>query len=294
MNRLLCTIYFIALCNLITAQNDSTRFENAEGFQLNLQEMDSTAQLQRKQHKVMMVMYDPIMQLPDPAGDNELAEEAKKDMAYIKKRIRLGLDISLFSRVAYLYETVDLTKEYEGNAANDAKKIYASLDYKYEIPNRLIAENKKTSNEDGDITNGQITIRNKPVETKYLNISISDPTLIPYLNSNYGTDLYLFITQLEIKKHFTDQIALSYDTYERRVKVHYALFDEKGAQMAGDVVDVIYPSATNDIEEIIRHSFPEIAKQIASSLPQPQRSANEEAIRHRTRSARDLNRNSRK
>jgi hypothetical protein len=176
------------------------------------------------------------------------------------------------------------------------KKIYAAIGYKYEIPNRLTAENKKPSKEeaDGNIMNGQIITRNKQVETKYMNISIEDPNLLPYLNFNYGTDLYLFITQIEIKKHFTDQVALSYNTYARQIIVNYALFDVKGVQLAGDVIDIVYPSATNDIEEIIRNSFPDIAKKIASSLPQPQQTANEESIKQRTKSSKELNKKSRK
>lgn len=295
MNKILFIILLFS-CNLLFAQKDTSHFEGEGGFQLNTSELDSAAQAQRKQHKVMLIMYDPIMQLPDPAGDVELVEEAKKDLPYIKKRIRLGLDLSLYARVAYLYETVDLMKEYNGNAANDLKKIYSSIGYNYEIPNRLSAENKKSEKEDdkeSNMTNGEITTHDKKIETKYLNISIKDPNLLPYLNFNYGTDLYLFITQLEIKKYFTDQAQISYGTYSREVKVHYALLDVKGVQLAGDVIDLIYPSSTNDIEEIIRSNFPEIAKQISSSLPQPQRNANEEALKQKTKNAKELNKKSR-
>lgn len=294
MNKLLIVILLLS-SHIVFAQKDTSIFEGEGGFQINPQELDSTTQAQRKQHKVMLIMYDPMMHLPDPAGDVELVEEAKKDLQYIKKRIRLGLDISIAARVAYLYEMVDLTKEWEGNAANDLKKIYSSVDYKYEVPNRLTAENKKPAKEeDQNIMNGQITTRSKQVETKYMNVMIKDPNLLPYLNFNYGTDLYLFITQIEIKKYFTDQADLSYGTYAREVKVHYALFDVKGVQMAGDVIDIIYPVATNDIEEIIRGTFPDIAKQVSLSLPQPQYTAGEEAIKQQTKSARELNKKSRK
>ncbi len=296
MNKVLFIILLFS-CNLLFAQKDTSHFEGEGGFQINTQELDSATQAQRKQHKVMLIMYDPMMQLPDPAGDVELVEEAKKDLPYIKKRIRLGLDLSLYARVAYLYETVDLMKEYNGNAANDLKKIYASIGYHYEIPSRLSEENKKSEREaekESNMTNGEITTHDKQVETKYMNISILDPNLLPYLNFNYGTDLYLFITQLEIKKYFTDQADISYGTYSREIKVHYSLFDVKGSQIAGDVIDIIYPPSTNDIEEIIRNNFPEVAKQISSALPQPQRNASEEASKQKTKTAKELNKKSRK
>jgi hypothetical protein len=295
MNKLFLFVMALLLSNTILAQTDISGFENEAAFQINPQELDSISQAQRQQHKVMFIMYDPIMHLPDPAGDIELVEEAKKDLPFIKKRIRLGLDLSVYARVAYLYETVDLMKEWDGNAANDLKMIYSSIGYEYKIPNRLTADNKRTVKEDEtEILNGQINTQNKQVEAKYMNITINDPKLLPYLNFNYGTDLFLFITQLEIKKYYTDQADLSYGTYAREIKVHYSLFDVKGVQLAGDVIDVVYPVATNDIEEIIRNNFPDIARQIAASLPQPQRTAREEAIKQQTKTARELNKKSRK
>lgn len=294
MNRLLLSIISVILfSHLLFAQMDSAHIETDINFELSLKEMNHSLKMNSNQHKLMLIMYDPAMYLPDPAGDSELAKEANKDMEYIRKRIRFGLDVSLYSKVGYLYETVDLMKEYVGNASNDSKKIYSSVSYKYNTPNRLVAENKKSLKDDEGIINGQVISRSRQIVEKYVTVSIEDPTLLTYLNHYYGTDLFLFITQIEIKKLFKDQLDLSYGIYERQVKVHYALYDLKGSQLAGDVVEVVYSSATNDIEEIMKHSFPDISKKIASSLPQPFKTANEIASKNRVRSARKLNKKSR-
>ena len=100
-----------------------------------------------------------------------------------------------------------------------------------------------------------------------MNIKLSHPELLTKLSEKYGTDLFVFLNQFEMKTHYDDCLDLALKIYKRELKVHYSIFDATGKQLYGDVAVVYFPSNSNDIIEIMSRNFPKISDYIAKTVP---------------------------
>jgi len=91
--------------------------------------------------------------------------------------------------------------------------------------------------------------------------------LLRMLSEKYGTDLFVFLNQFEIKTNYNDCLDLALKIYRRQFKVHYSIYDGNGKQLYGDVAVVDFPSNTNDTSEIIKENFQKIADAIVQHVP---------------------------
>jgi hypothetical protein len=99
-----------------------------------------------------------------------------------------------------------------------------------------------------------------------MNVVVLDPELLASLHTQYGADLFVFLTQVEIKTTTKDCGDIQFRMYERDIKLHYAVFDKDGKQVMGDVTTVHFPSNSNEIHDIIEHNFPTIGEQITYAI----------------------------
>ncbi|MCH8318911.1 MAG: hypothetical protein IIA88_10540 [Bacteroidetes bacterium] len=233
-----------------------------------------------KYSKVLLIPYRPVMHLPDPAGDVELVKHSKKNYKEIRKKLRWSLDFSLAEIIKTHYKIMPLLRNQTEGGQRDLDRIYASVGYRYEKrvikedatkkptlnPKQLFTKRDKDKTQTG-IVEGQIVTEEKNREKEYMNVTIKDETLIPYLSNKYGTDLFVFINQFEIKKTFASGSDVPYSNYEREVKVHYTILDKDGNQLWGDVIIAHIPPKTDDIEDIIKIAFTPIAEQLSANLP---------------------------
>ena len=44
------------------------------------------------------------------------------------------------------------------------------------------------------------------------------------LSEKYGTDIFVFMSQLEIKTNYDDCLNLALKIYQREIKVHFAIY----------------------------------------------------------------------
>ena len=233
-----------------------------------------------KYSKVLLIPYNSVMHLPDPAGDVELVEHSKNSYEEIRKKLRWSLDFDLTDKIKIHYKIMPMLRNQTEGGQKDLDRIYGSVGYKYE--KRIIKEDetrnpmptgRQEKQEAGNkkpkegIIEGQIVTEEKNREKEYMNVIISDETLIPYLSGKYGTDLFVFINQFEIKKTFASGSDVPYGNYEREVKVHYTILDKDGNQLWGDVIVAHIPPKTDNIEDIIKIAFTPIAEQLSANLP---------------------------
>lgn len=235
-----------------------------------------------KYSKVLLIPYRPVMHLPDPAGDVELVKHSNKDYKEIRKKLRWSLDFSLAEKIKTNYKIMPLLRNQTEGGQRDLDRIYGSVGYQYEKrvikedetrkpilnPKQLFAKRdaSKEKTQTG-IVEGQIVMEEKNHEKEYMNVTIKDETLIPYLSNKYGTDLFVFINQFEIKKAFASGSDVPYSNYGREVKVHYTILDKDGNQIWGDVIVAHIPPKTDDIEDIIKIAFKPIAEQLSTNIP---------------------------
>lgn len=237
--------------------------------------------LTTSQHKVMIIPFNQYNYFSD--ADDELAFKNKKETKDISTLFRFGLNYNISARVisagAYNILT-DTTVQ----SQKDLHALYSSIKYEYEKPMDAFAkdsaENKQIIKKDlfgnGGEEQENDAIENKqksdPVEslelTKYLNAKLMHPEVLAQLKSEFGTDLFLFINQFELITNYNHCLDFTAQYFERKVVVHYSLYNASGKQLKGEAVTVTFSSAQTNIDEIIGSQFPVIAEFLQQSLLQ--------------------------
>ncbi len=247
-------------------------------------------------NKVMVIPYDPRLFLSDCTHD--LIKHNKMEGEEVSKRFRYGLDYNINARILSKYETYHMLRDTSVDAQKDLQAIYRGIGYKYETPLRPDEEEKKKKGisniidnlkakfqkkdeiqSDNSLEARQATsYRKEEKEPKqYFNTKIHNVEMLTYLNEKYGTDLFLFINQFELKTNYDRCIDRANGVFEREALIHFSIFNKYGEQLYGDVVTVIFPSNSNDLDVIIRSNFPLVADFLSEKLPIPKK-INEEIV----------------
>ncbi len=239
--------------------------------------------------RVIIIPYNPLFYLSDV--DRDLAEANKKDVATIRQDFRQGLDASLYLTLkAEEHDAKSLLRSSGALIAKELPNIYANLDYKYAQPmsdtdkekvkkpkkSKSVAVSGPGPGEIGGPDYGSVSkdIDNEDVLTfsqdkeklGYMNVSIKDTSLLPFLAQKFNADYFLFINQFELHINHNDCIDLANKIYNREIKVHYSVFNAEGKQIKGDKIIARFPSNEYDVNEIIRKNFPQISRQLADTL----------------------------
>lgn len=237
----------------------------------------------REKKKILLISYKPVMHLPDPAGDVELIMKSGQDMHRVYNRIRQALEVSLSEKLREGFTVISLLRTNDSTKA-DLHKVYGVANYDYADRPVEISESKKVGKNccpeilgssrrkpskdvETDIRGGQLSSRDVDRSKQYMNVSISDASLISYLTSKYDVDMFVFVNQFELKKSFVEGSDVAYGTYGREVVIHYTILDNKGVQLYGNrSSDKIFEKQDN-INEIIAKTFPVISSDVYSHTP---------------------------
>lgn len=233
--------------------------------------------------RILLIPYNPQMYISD--SEQEIARVSKRELSELRKRFRLGLDLSLQAVFLTGYDSHSLLRDTNQAAQVEIEELYKSAKFKYTVPMRVVqsleAEDaqpfykgifKKKNTPEPKPEMGLEPPREKEDarirdNEKYLNIYLLRPEMLLPLAEKYQVDLFVFINQLEIQTDFTDCIDMQNQIYNRKIRVHYSMFNARGEQVAGDVVETRFPSNINEAEEIIGRSFPEISRLLFKQIP---------------------------
>jgi len=212
---------------------------------------------------ILLIPYAPAMHLS--TADVDISIASGMDMGEIREKFRNNLLRSLNMAVTGDRRLDVLQSDHVAAEDGSDQTIYKSLYYqqdtiwplKFRGLDSLLK--KKAS----------YTIKNKlrPFEKTYMNIGFHDQRLLGELAESYGTDLFLFLNEFEIKDNIKDCMDLSGQIHDRELRVHYSVFDRQGKQLHGDVAVAHIWSNVNDIDEIMRSTYPAITEYIVSSIP---------------------------
>jgi hypothetical protein len=240
-------------------------------------------------NKVMVIPFNPTLYISD--CNHELMKANKKNGEEIIKAMRYGLDYDLNARIVSIYETHDLLKDTAVDVQKDLQSIYGGISYKFDKPLRPDeVEDKRGKKRKEFFRNlrARVAVRDKgpqsdnspearwassykedPPAEKYFNVKIYNPDMLTYLNEKYGTDLFVFINQVELVTNYEKCLDRANGVFEREVRVHFSVFNKNAKQLYGDVITVTFPSNTNSLDNIINSNFPMISEYLAAKLPQP-------------------------
>lgn len=239
-------------------------------------------------NKVMIIPFNEDNYFCD--SDQDLAKYNKKRVQEISKMFKEGVDFNVNARILSKYDTKQMLNDPNEDVQKDLEAIYTGLAYHMEEPHHYegcscyMHENKDQTfyekfesklkikdesredleSEDMYNTGEYVEPAN---EKKYMSVSIRRPEMLTYLNEKYGTDLFVFINQFELKTNYEACLDRSIKKFTRDVLVHFSIFDKNSNLVYGDVVTVHIPSNTNDLDQIIRNNFPVVAEHLTANLP---------------------------
>jgi len=250
-------IFSVQICLLLFSSN-----QTASGG-----DRDSTAQYHPQ--KLLIIPYEPRMHLSD--ADLDISEYSESTPPQIRAMIRNGLAEKLNSALSVTYQTYSLLQDLRPEAMQEMQRIYAAIDYSFDTsyailhprPDSIQAKGKWNENK---ARKKELEKRTASGDVKYMNVKVLDPGLIASLNKRYGTDLVVFLTQVEIKTSAKDCMDFQSHIYQRDIKLHYAVFDKDGKQLTGDVVSIRFPSNSNEIGDIMAKNFPALCGKIKEAI----------------------------
>ena len=229
--------------------------------------------------KVMIIPFNMYNYFSD--ADPELAEKNEKAVTDISTLFRYGLNYNISARVISAYDPYNILIDTTLQSEQDLNMIYASIKYQFEKPMDVnakdSAENKTISQPDLFGLGGEEPVEEKkkisfgkkeeePVNTKYMNAVVTHPEIFPNLQKKYGTDLFLFINQFELVTNYNHCLDRAANSFERKVVVHYSVYNAEGKQLKGDAITVTFGSAQTNVDAIVAEQFPLIADYLSQSI----------------------------
>ena len=215
--------------------------------------------------KIMIIPYEPRMFLSD--ADLDISEYSELTPQQIRTTFRTGITEKVNAQLKEEHETYSFLNDLRPEAMDELKRIYGAIDYSMDTSFAILHPQQDTTN--GKTALSEKKLRKKEIEKreaggdiKFMNVKILDPQLLSDMNGKYGADVFVFLTQAEIKTKAKDCIDFQSKNYQREFKLHYAVYSKNGEELFGDVITVQSLSASNDINKIIADNFPMIAEQV--------------------------------
>lgn len=258
-----------------------------QGFPQDSIEVESHDPL--RYNKVLIIPFDPGNYFSD--ADENIASFSKKNPKEVHAIFRKNLDYAINQKVGRNYKTTQILRDTTSGGKVDLKSVYKAISYREQVPTPILNKTddkkkkaflaqieerikdkfKEDKIEQTEAEKKAVHLIEKENNTnrKYMDAEVHSQEMLDYFNNKYGTDLFLFINQFEIKtdaENCLDRAAL---IYARKIKVHFSIYDDTGKHLYGDVVTTLFPSSTNNIAEIIFKNFSIIAEYIADKLPEP-------------------------
>jgi hypothetical protein len=143
--------------------------------------------------------------------------------------------------------------------ADEIQAIYASLAYEYDKRDlRIIKQMEKHLNLSGrikKIDKSTLYYESDKKPKVYMNAVIGDPEVLFSAARKYSINLFVFINQVEIRTLYKKREG----SIERRIKVHYSIYDRYGEQVFGDIVILRLSEMRGDIDNVILSCFPVVS-----------------------------------
>jgi len=270
-------------------------------------DQEAYAEGQKTVDKALVIPFEPKMYMS--GIDKDISMKTGMSFQQIRNNMRFGLSNELLSKMHGKMNTISLMHMDTGNVEEELRYIYASIGYKYkEIPveqlvpvkeiepgkdaktidkakykfNHLVSNVKEKVNSIGDteeeepkqysgVVNGEVVTSYDRAE-RYMATSIHNPNLLKQLNLKYGTTKFIFINQLDIEKAANpSQKGLATDAYQRKIKVHYTIFDLDGTEVSSGASLSYFSSRVNDMNVIVKNHFSAISANIASTILEPEK-----------------------
>jgi len=263
----------------VLSQEDNTLLPGAT-------EMDrDTLLLPLDQSRLMIVPFEPKMYRSEV--DRYIGKRDQLSFQDIRGYFRLALDNALSIEAKKSYEIVRMHAD-NADVNRDLDYIYKSIGYQYrempkppepekkglgKIANKVkgkideLGEDKDPVEEGGRLENGQI-VHVSYTQERFMATKIINQEMLNFLSPKYGTGLYLFVNQLDIRlSPGQETTSFGSDNFRREIKVHYSILSNDKTELYAGAVKRAFSGNNNSIKLIILNNFPAIATEIVRTLP---------------------------
>lgn len=222
------------------------------------------------EHSVMLIPYDPRFYLSD--ADKEISEATKKDLSLIRRTMHSRSEWYTYRAIRKKYPTVSLLQNDTIEAYIEAAgSLFSNSNFEYAKPmvkapattSMQYNKNQERENDDSRIASQYL---NDDSKAQFMKAYFNKKEVLDKLYHQFGTDLFVFLTQLEIKTNYKSCLDIANKIYQREVMLHFTVYDKTGKLLGGNYAVAFIPSDVNNMDEIIAKCFPELAEGIASSL----------------------------
>lgn len=225
--------------------------------------------------KVLVIPFEPKLYMSEI--DKNVNKETNMNFNQIRNAFRSGLDYSVVAEFRKKHKVISLMSD-STRSVSEQNYIYKSIAYKYEVvpdSNREKSTEKEVK-EQPKVQNGQLNVATNS-QKKYMNTKITNPNLLTTLNKKYGTEIFIFINELDLKINFDNNGKSSAGTYDRIAEVHYSIYDLSGKLIDSGLATKIFPATVDNPNKIVNSYFSDVAQTIhenfiAATTPKPEKS----------------------
>lgn len=189
----------------------------------------------------------------------------------IVEAFRYRMDLALYNSFKQTYSTTSLIRV-PNRTDTTLSYVYASIGYKYDLlPGRDTsgeshAEFDPKKQKQHFIHNGELQVP-QDYSKRFMNATVINPQLLPYLNKKYGTDIFVFVNELDIKNVSNSATEdLTQSNYQREAIVQYSIIDLQNHYLARGLFLTYFPYTENDPTVIGEKDFTVLAQSMLKEL----------------------------
>jgi hypothetical protein len=233
------------------------------------QQNKDTSKVAIVKHKILLVPFKPTMLMSEIGKAVYVATNLSYNKA--AEAFRYRMDLALYNTFKRTYSTVSLMQAPQ-KGDTTLPYIYNSIGYKYELlPGRDTsgeshAEFDQKQQKSHFVHNGQLQVP-QDYSKRFMNATIEDTRLLPYINKKDGADILVFVNEVDIKNianNETDDLTQS--NTRREVIVQYSIINMQNHYLARGMLTTYFPYTENDPKVIGAQYFTNIAQSMLKEL----------------------------
>lgn len=228
--------------------------------------------------KVAIAPFEDKMYLSDI--NKEIAKRTGLSLNEIENTFREGIIQTLINLGSDSYNFIDPMDMEEEDYYRHLGEIYSCISYSYEkvVPIKAIemtraeklVEKLEAKEAPDQLARGTYLEGGEIKEwydkkERFMNAQITNEERFKEMIEKYDLDFVLTINELDIQV-MRDHSRDVGQTWNRRVKIHFTIFDDNGKQTFGSAVYQIYDGQQKDIYSIIRKNFRTPCAQIITKI----------------------------
>ncbi len=219
-------------------------------------------------HSILLIPVKPTMIMSEIG--KAVNTTTKLSYPKIAQAFRYSLDLALYNTLKQTYNVKSLIQT-KKKSDSTLLYIYNSIGYNYDI---IPGHDSGESHSEFDpkqqkthfIKNGQLQV---PMDytKRFMNTYVVNPKLLPKLNSVFGSDIIVFINELDIRNvanTLTEDLTAS--NFRREIMVQYTILNAQKQYLAKGVLTTYFPHNMNDPKIIGEKYFAIIAADMSKEL----------------------------